>query len=76
MVLNQRLFDGDFSSANRAAAEGANFASSHFNDAITSSVNGEVAAHSSADTWALGHANLADNDLADRYNLAAKQLNT
>lgn len=70
------LLDSDFSAANAAATESANFAGGHLDDAVASSVDSEVAADLGADTRALGHANLADDNLTSFNSLAAKQLNT
>jgi hypothetical protein len=66
------LLDGDFGAADGAAGEGADFAALHFYGAVFGSMNGKVAAHSSASTGTLGGANLANNNFAVFDHLAAK----
>jgi hypothetical protein len=74
--MTTKLFDSDFDAWYASAAEGADFAGRHFDDAVAGSVNGEVTAYHSADAWALAHANLANNDLSVFDGLATKQFDT
>jgi len=69
------LFDRNFSAAHAAAAEGANFSALHLYDTVAGGVDGEVAADHGADAGALGHSNLADNNLTGLHDLTAEQLN-
>jgi hypothetical protein len=69
------LLNSYFSTADRAAAEEADFALLIRHDAVAGSMNGEVAADFGAGAGALAHADLADNDLAGFDLFATKQLN-
>lgn len=70
------LFDGDFSTANRAAAEGTDFAAGHLDDAVLGGVDGKIAAHHGAFTGALCLADLANDNLAGFDSLAAKKFDS
>ena len=72
--MSNCLNDGNFGAADRAAAEGADFAATKSNDAVTSGVDGVVAANAGADATTFAEADLADDDLADFDFLTTKQL--
>jgi hypothetical protein len=70
------LFYNYFCTLYRFARKKADSASLELDNAIFSGVNSEIAANFGAHTRALGHADLADDDLADLDFLAAEQLHT
>lgn len=67
------LLDGDFGAADAAAAERAEGAARHLDDAVTCSMDGEVAAHRGACAGALGHADLTNDNLAGLDCLATEK---
>lgn len=66
------LFDGDFGAADGAAGEGTDLARGHLDDAVAGGMDGVVAAEQRTFARSLGHADLADDDLALFDLLAAK----
>jgi hypothetical protein len=74
-VKGNLLFDGDFGAANTFAGKAANFACLEGDNAVFGGVNSKVAAGFGAFAGALGHAHLADDNLAEFNLLAAKKLN-
>lgn len=69
------LDDSNFGAGHGAAAEGLNAAGLELYNAVVFSVDGKVAADKRAFAGALGHADLAYDNLASLYFLAAKKLN-
>jgi hypothetical protein len=75
IVRREKLLDSNFHARHAAARESADFAGLEGDDAVFGGVDGEVTAHFGAGTGTLGHADLADDDLAGLNFLAAKKLN-
>jgi hypothetical protein len=69
------LFYGYFGAGDCTAAERFVLSFGVLYDTVLRSVNGEVAAKHCAFTGALAHANLADDNLANFYFFATKELN-
>jgi hypothetical protein len=70
-----KLFDSNFGSGNSLAGEETNTAGVELYDTVFCSVDSKVAADARAFTWALGHADLADDNLTGLNFCATKQLN-
>ena len=70
------LFNSNFGAADRFAGKAADFAGFVGNYAVASSVYGKVTANNRALAGTLSTTDLAHNNLAGHYFLAAKQLNT
>lgn len=68
------LLNCNFSSSDGFTAEGADFAGFEVDDAVTGGVNREVAADFGADAATLGHADLANDNLAGFDLLATRNL--
>ena len=73
-MIGSGLFDGDFGAEDALASEGANFALRIVDDAVFSCMDCVVAGYFSTFAAALGHTDLADDDLADSDFFAAKEL--
>lgn len=69
------LDDADFGASDVLAAEGLELLGFKLNDTVAGSVDGEVAAQGRTVAGALGHTDLADDNLTGLDDLATKQLN-